>query len=179
MRMSDMGHPSAQQRQHQLSQQQQQLLSQQRRGPPMMPRPPPSQRLPENINQTHRPTDRSASRQATNVSTRQLPPPSGPIPSSAHMRPGGPPIIPQLLSPLGATPAPQRNSTSPGMIFSPHHSNLQHHHQQPQQQQHHSLGGLFGSAPDVTINSSSSSSNRMKQAGKSLSKIPPIEVSLF
>lgn len=174
-RMSEMGQSASGHRNNQLSQQQQ--LNLQRRGPPQMPRLPSSQRLPEDINQINRPTDRSATRQAQNVNTRQLPPPTGaPSPQgNSNLRPPGPVTsLPNRASPQGAM---QRNS-SPGMHF-PHHNNLQHQHQQQQQQlgghqqQQHQSVTSYG-ASDLTM----SSSNRLKQAGKALPKLPLDDVSL-
>ena len=128
-----MGQSVSGNRNNQLSHQQQ--LNLQRRGPPQMPRLPSSQRLPEDINQINRPTDRSATRQAQNVNTRQLPPPTGaPSPQgNSNLRPPGPVTsLPNRASPQGGS-AMQRNS-SPGMHF-PHHNNLQHLQQQQQQHQ--------------------------------------------
>ena len=168
--MSEMNHSSAsnrhlqqQQQQHSASQlQQMQHLNNLRRAPPTMPRPPPSQRLPENINQINRPTDKSAAtRQATNniVNPRNLPPPSGVPPTSSHLRPSS---FPHHVSPQQQ----QQRNMSPSMPY-PHHNNQhQQQHQQQQQQQN-----LYGGAPDVTLPSSASS--RLKQAGKSLPKLGP------
>ena len=131
LRMSEMGQPgsaggripqfsshpqgSLQQQQqqqhhhHQQQQQQQQLnnLQAQRRGAPTMPRLPSSQRLPENINQTHRPTDKSSSRQPAAVNPRQLPPPTGLPPTSSSLRP-------HHASPQGGGIA-HRSGSSPGL----------------------------------------------------------------
>ncbi len=162
--MSEMGQSASGNRNNQLSQQQQ--LNLQRRCPPQMPRLPSSQRLPEDINQINRPTDRSATRQAQNVNTRQLPPPTGaPSPQgNSNLRPPGPVTsLPNRASPQGGS-AMQRN-------------NLQHQHQQQQlgghQQQQHQSVTSYG-ASDLTM----SSSNRLKQAGKALPKIPLDDVSL-
>ena len=72
-----------------------------------MPRLPSSQRLPENINQTHRPTDKSSSRQPAAVNPRQLPPPTGLPPTSSSLRP-------HHASPQGGGIA-HRSGSSPGL----------------------------------------------------------------
>jgi hypothetical protein len=146
-------------------------LQAQRRAPPTMPRPLPSQRLPENINQQiNRPTDKSAAtRQATNtVNPRNLPPPSGLPHTSPHLRPS--PFSHHLSPQQQQQQQQQQRITSPGMPY-PHHNNQQLHQQQQQQQQL-----SYGSAPDVTL--PSSTSNRLKQAGKSLPKLGP-DVSFY
>ena len=170
IRMSEVGQASSmgrlshhQSNSHHLHQQQQQQLLQlnhlqaQRRGPPSMPRPPSSQRLPENINQTHRPTDKNSVRQPATVNPRHLPPPSGLPPSSAHHRP-------YHVSPQGSNVG-QRSAGSPNLLYV----------QQQQQQQTQQMSNSFG-VPDVALPSSASS--RLKQASKNLPKLSSVDVSL-